>query len=729
MRIATILGVTSLGVAIFVALHVVRARRKAGRETVPAREDQPQPAVECEHPVQEPASGEVPHPPDVPPIEVHAPKSAEVAKEVPTPNNGLVPPAESAIRELVQDKVAQTPGASGTAGESEKSREFDPHPEIPPAPAAPTGMEEPAGAAPEGEPTTPAPADSASTGGAGNAALEGSPPAEGHVLPSEPAPLSPEKRGGRSRTRSTDAEQEQTTKLPGKPRPRAQKPEVVCWKREWEWFLGVEVPDELGEVSVSQSERTLTEDEAEKRCWRLAEFDGDVVVSAREDEGERLFKIALSGQSYLAFKLGAIGRDRGRRVERPVCGSYLAVVPADWKRDEESAGPEFTKPENVCLEAYRAHFFRLGDGQTRCAFRDSMSRPHIMNAGEPRFAFAGRELHDASENAGPLFGGPPPRIRVADGNWGNVGTIVFGAEGAGRGRWRDAVKPNSSVTEQELPAGIVSQKAGWYFARFYDQHDDLIDSLDFRSAAGLHEIAIPPVSPLPPAMGHASVTIEFRHDIGWYVRSDPPATEIASVERMDGRTIVTVPGRQEWDQTHWLVGPSGGKQQVEVTLLVERVWWALGTASVPPPQWSDARLALPRTHFAATSEERLWFRLPKPRWPAHLFIGFQRGKSREYAPTVAESTIWIALRDFSDSQELADRTQDHALRVWVQVGTAVYEATVGTVAAETIQTPAPRRIWRCRVPGCRRVTTHRLCPYHRKSPKYARLANPKASLR
>jgi len=310
-----------------------------------------------------------------------------------------------------------------------------------------------------------------------------------------------------------------------------------------------------------------------------------------------------------------------------------------------------------------------------------------------------------------------------------VGTIVFGAEGAGRGRWRAAVEPNSSVAEQELPARIVSQKAGWYFARFYDQHDDLIDSLDFRFAAGLHEIAIQPVSPLPPATGHASVTIEFRHDIGWFVQSDRPATEIENIERMDGRTIVTVPGRQDWDRTHWLVGPSGGKQPVEVTLLAERVWWALGTANVPPSQWSDAHLPLPRTHFAATSEEGLWFRLPKPRWAAYLFIGFQRGKSREYAPTVAESTIWIALRDFSDSQELADRTKDRALRVWVQIGTAVYEATVGTVAAETIQTPAPRRIPRCRVPGCQRVPTHRLCPYHRRSPKYARLANPKASLR
>jgi hypothetical protein len=207
------------------------------------------------------------------------------------------------------------------------------------------------------------------------------------MLP-RPRRVNPEKRGGRSRVEARKSEQEEARKG----RARAPKPEVVCWKREREWVLGVEVPEEIRAVSVFQNGRLLTKDELETGCWQLAELCGEVIVSSRENEREIQSSIALNSENCLVFKLSGIHGDQGRRVTRPARGSYLVVAPGDWQRDEELAGPAPAKPEPVCLEAYRAHFFYLGNGQ-QCALRDGMGRLVVMDSGEPRFNFVGRELH------------------------------------------------------------------------------------------------------------------------------------------------------------------------------------------------------------------------------------------------------------------------------------------------------------------------------------------------
>lgn len=47
--------------------------------------------------------------------------------------------------------------------------------------------------------------------------------------------------------------------------------------------------------------------------------------------------IAIGQESYLLFKLTVQGEE-GRRVKSPSSGSYLAIVPEDWERDEVLSG-------------------------------------------------------------------------------------------------------------------------------------------------------------------------------------------------------------------------------------------------------------------------------------------------------------------------------------------------------------------------------------------------------
>ncbi len=318
------------------------------------------------------------------------------------------------------------------------------------------------------------------------------------------------------------------------------------------------------------------------------------------------------------------------------------------------------------------------------AFRDRTGCSVVIGSCESRFQFVGQELCDAAENLGPLFGSSPPRMMAAGGSWTDVQTIVVGTESRNGERWRIVFKPIPEMAEQDMPAEIASSKAGWYFVRFYDLQDELIDSLDFRFGAGLQRITVQQSNPFPSAEGHEATTIEFQHDADWWVRYDPRVPEHVKIERADGKTFSTIPPLQDCDRTRWLVGPNGGPQ-VEVTELVERIWWAASNVNAPLANWLAICLSLSPEDFTATSEEAIWFRFPKPRWTNSVFVGFQPGRWREYVPKVAESTMAIALRDFSDSQELVDRTEDHVFSVWIKQNGTLCRTPVATVHLQVIE--------------------------------------------
>ena len=100
------------------------------------------------------------------------------------------------------------------------------------------------------------------------------------------------------------------------------------------------------------------------------------------------------------------------------------------------------------------------------------------------------------------------------GMWADVGTVVIGEEGSGRGRWRTSFSPAPEGRERDLPAEVAPRKDGWYFLRFYDVNDELIDSLDFRLVHALTGIKVMQPSPLPPEGKHELAHVEFRHEAG-----------------------------------------------------------------------------------------------------------------------------------------------------------------------------------------------------------------------
>jgi len=491
--------------------------------------------------------------------------------------------------------------------------------------------------------------------------------------------ISPGKRGGRFRKGTQEGKRDSAIG----PRKRNPKPEIVCWKREREWVLGVEIPEELckaAEMDVCQNMEALTEDTFRKGCWRLMNLGGQIDVCTSDGD----VKIDIGESNYLVFKLSGADLTEGRYVKRPSAGSYVVIAPEGWERDEKLAGKAPAAPEPVCLGGYHAHFFDLvGDNSSQIAFNDRSGSPIKVVSGGPRFAFVGHELHDASERLGPLFGCSPPRIQVSNGNWADVGTIVVGEEGSGRERWRESLSPNPNLEEQQLPDKIPNIAVGWYFVRLYNLRDELIDSMDFRFVAGLRRITVDKEQPFPSEAGHTEATVEFEHDSSYHLEPEGVSPETLAINRNDEKMTAIIPPNASYDRTSWFVGTTASRR-VRIEILVERIWWTIRKVNEPPSQWQDRCLFLSCDDFKATSDNAIWLRLPKCRYTDCVTVGFQRARSREFALKVGENMLAIPLRDFSDSQEIAGRTVSHSLTVWLKVNDNEYECAIVRIGAENV---------------------------------------------
>lgn len=475
----------------------------------------------------------------------------------------------------------------------------------------------------------------------------------------------PIRRGGRPRDATRALEQVERQEPETKPhRPR---PEIVCWKEGWNWILAAEVPEDLLEdpgLSVLQDEAPLTPDESYEGRYRLKRLLGKVNVRSSKDEVPIEIDL-VEEKYYLLFRLVGHHERRGRRARQATSGSYLVVVPDGWERDEEVSGPPPVNPEPVSIDGYWAHFFYLSrDDARKIAFVTPGGEKIEIETGAARFELVGTLLNDSSEDVGPLFGGGPPRIRALhEQGWRNVGTVVVGEEGGGKKRWRTQFSPDRDRVEQHLPDEVAKRGGGWYFVRIYDTNDDLVESLDFRFMSTLEEIRVSDHPFLPVTKGHTVVDVEFLHESGCEVRLTEGLADGLQIAHEDQKTSVTIPPNPAWDETHWIVGARGGPQ-VEVTVLVERVWWAAGEENTVPSEWTDKPLTLSRGCFAATSKKALWLRFPRPRWVDKVDVGFDRLKSRPYRVEVGKRELAIPLRDFGDSVEIGDRQQEYQFKVW-----------------------------------------------------------------
>jgi len=489
----------------------------------------------------------------------------------------------------------------------------------------------------------------------------------------------PLKRGGRPRYPLKRHEIEQTPRT----KPRSLKPEIVCWNEGWRWIVGIEVPEQVETLSVAQNGELLEQDNTDESLYRLNHAEGTVTVTW--SEGEKRILLAEPERNYLILKMRNNWKGLGRLVRRPTTGYYLAIVPQEWKRDKEVSGTAPVTPESVQLDGYEAHFFyQEQNSNTVIGFITANDERIRVESGGPQFQLIGREIGDASEDMGPLFGEQPPRIQTLnEKGWSDVGVIVVGEEGRGRNRWRMQSTPQVGAEEQKLPEEIANRRVGWYFVRIYDNADNLVESMDFRFLASLKDICIEGHKYLPSPNGYENVAVHFFHQTDCKVELAGETTQPSlEIQRGSTQTIVTVPPKLDCDKSHWILRK--GDAKIEVTVLVERIWWALGVMAVTPNHWVDKPITLSRKDFTAITDKALWVRVPRLRFVRKIDVGFDRAKSRSYQVKVEKRELAIPLRYFCDAEEIENR-EECRLIIWVQPeGTTPDEAVIAEVPAKQL---------------------------------------------
>ncbi len=461
-------------------------------------------------------------------------------------------------------------------------------------------------------------------------------------------------------------------------------PEVVCWKVARKWFVGIEIQEEYqehGGIVVTQNGTQIQKDDRGR--WILLHASGVVQVEWAEIGYQ--YEIKLD-KPYLIFRLAGQRVNRGRRVRYTTFGSYLVVAPDQWLRNEEISGPARLSPEPVCIDGYQAHYFSLERGSnSKISFLTSTGEPVFADTHASRFELTGVQLSDASEDVGPLFAEYPPRIKAIDLNtWRSIQTIVVGQEGFGRKRWRTHFTPKPDEIEQNFPNELNNQQGGWYFVRFYDLEDTLVESMDFRFFNALKGIVIHHHSPLPSNEGHLPVPIEFIHDSGCAIHLAEGSEDYLQVQRTDTKTVATIPSNPVvWDKTRWTINIDDSVHP-EVVILVERIWWAVGDEDVSKvqPHWSDKPITAQRLAFSAISKQVLWLRLPKERWIETILIGFERQRYRSYHVEVTNKYVAIPLSDFVGVQELEDKYREHDLNLWIESEGQELQATLIRILPE-----------------------------------------------
>lgn len=458
---------------------------------------------------------------------------------------------------------------------------------------------------------------------------------------------SPEKRGGRHRGPKSGIAQ------PIQPRrsPSSIRSCLVIWKREQQWHMAVELDSDVAStagVFLTQGSRGLSRDELEPECWLLADVMDEILVSDPSHAIQLSAGTPFAARSFLLFRL--VGT-RGRQVAHAGLGSYVVIAPASWTRDAERSGPAPVTDEPVSLPELRAHFFEIGDPLVEKIVFVTPGGFREVPTSAPLFELVGKEIPDHSGNLGPLFGQGVPSVRAEPKTWERVATVILGHEGAGKRRWRCDFPPDPQDGEVDLSTRISQQGSGWYFLRFYDQHDRLLESTDFRFVGSLFGMEVEPVPPLPEGDGHGEARICFLHEPGFAIEALDQRTWRVSVEPSESRTVLVFPPNPSLDLTHWRISSASGKG-VEIALVIGRLWWVIAPAGEEPDDWQDMPICLPREEFHATSLSALWVRFPAPRWCSTLGIAFQGGSESTYRVPVTTSTMAVPLREFGDAEQL-----------------------------------------------------------------------------
>lgn len=468
----------------------------------------------------------------------------------------------------------------------------------------------------------------------------------------------PGERGGRPRGPKGDAG-------PAPDKPAHTKPQLRCIMDGYQWHIVAEVAaaDEqvAASVELRQAGDTLAPfGEEDESLWYALNLNDPIVASfvGSNEEPSYLDPLAMP-EPPIIFRLVGEGYRSGHLVTHIANGVYLLVMPRGWGVQEGEDA--IVADAELRLSTYQGYIIDASLlASSGLAFVTATGRKTIKRRAA-RFSLEGTRIADADQRMGPLFGGSRPVVVArSDSDWADVGTLVLGAEGRGRGRWRFAWTPAPEGLQQQLPEEMLLAKRRWYFLRIYDRQGNLTESLDFRYMPELSEICVSSGSWIG-ENGHSSATVTFRYAAGCLVQPTVPDPRI-HVEADETETAVVIPADPELDRTEWLVHTPAGPT-VTVSIEVPRLWWAVTNEDKTPRDWVDHPVGIRLPAFRAAAKDHLHLRMPSGIKESVLQIGFNGRLVRQVPLPVRNETVTVPLRNLQGVEETADPTASLSLDV------------------------------------------------------------------
>lgn len=465
--------------------------------------------------------------------------------------------------------------------------------------------------------------------------------------------------------------------------------DVICKREGWSWRVGLELPDNTEKLRIMLDNESIVPDHDETPFWILKR-PRNVIVEWLEDEDEERFTKTLSDE-FLIFKLYSKSLDKGRLVKNISRGEYAVFATEDWIPALDQVGVVTSEPEETEWQGYKVHFLRLEKGQgTQVAFNSGDGQSVFL----PRdldVVLVGNRIHDASEGVGPLVGDTLPELRATNvKTWEIIQNIVIGEEGPERRPWREVFQPKPSGLAQELPKTLLTRGPGWYFVRFYDATDTLLDSIDFRFVPGLKSIAVQH-QPSNHEEGQRATTIIFQHDDGCIVRSLEAALSELVMRKTPSQTIASFHTKLDVEKCSWEISDTRQKK-VLIDVDISSLRWGISDSSSLPTVWSDCAISLSRALFSPSAGRHLWLRFPRSITERKVLIGFEGISTAQYAMDSITRTLSVPLSDFFDSEVIRERASAN-LAVWISLSEeSKSKHTIGILVRK-------RKRYRCKSPG------------------------------
>lgn len=421
---------------------------------------------------------------------------------------------------------------------------------------------------------------------------------------------------------------------PGEHPPRKSPPGIVCWKNhDQQWVVGVEARPELAKLKATQNgeamEKEMVPHGGGAEAFVCLRLDAPVEVDWEEDGEAKTCspRTPCERGAFAMFSMRSNWRGIGRRVGHMTGGCHIVIAPRAWNR----IGSPPVADEAFRDGEWRAHFFKPEHGE-KDGFLLPNGKEKLLGIKPGRFELRGAKMSGTHPDAPPLFGAPP---KIHDRQkWGSANEIVVGGENLDG---RSPPPPSGDCDLDCLPL-FIGKLGGFFAVRVDDNNGEGLDSqLDFYFMRGLRAIDIHNVRLLPNSGGHGTAKITFQGDC-----------KIASMEsrediRLSGCAAEIAP-HPDNDSTRWEIRNGGAKVEIEV--LLERIWWALGLEGEAPAEWGSSPLALPIKDVSVTANNGLWIRLPRAGFAKNVYIGFS-GEIKPYPVTARERLVFAPLSEFA----------------------------------------------------------------------------------